>query len=72
MGERLHKGETIFRGIPVSAGVCRGKILILDRPRHAIPRRDLTEGEQAEEVGRLEQALLATRQQIHDVQRKVV
>ena len=72
MGERLHKGETIFRGIPVSAGVCRGKILLLDRPRHSIPRRDLTEGQQAEEVSRLEHALLATRQQIRNVQRKVV
>ena len=34
-------GEKIFRGIPVSAGVCRGKILVLDRPRPTISRREI-------------------------------
>ena len=26
----LHKGERVYRGIPVSEGVCRGKILVVD------------------------------------------
>jgi phosphotransferase system enzyme I (PtsI) len=51
--------------------VCRGKILVLGRPRPSITRRHLSEGELAEEVNRLERALVQTRQQILDVQRKV-
>ena len=35
------KGEKVYRGIAVSAGVCRGKILILHRARHVITRREL-------------------------------
>ena len=72
MAERLHEGEKIFRGIPVSAGVCRGKILILDKPRHAIPQRKLTAAEIPGEITRLENALAATRQQVREVQRKVI
>ena len=71
MAERLHEGERIFRGIPVSAGVCRGKILILDKPSHAIAQRQLNDAEVASELERLEQAFRQTRQQVLEVQRKV-
>src|ERR1043166_2580842 len=71
MPEPSPKGEKTFRGIPVSAGVCRGKILVLDRGRPAISRRQLSDGEVAEEVNRLEKALVQTRHQILEVQRKV-
>jgi phosphotransferase system enzyme I (PtsI) len=66
-----NKGERIFRGIPVSAGVCRGNILVFGRTRPCITKRQLSEGELAEEVNRLEKALAQTRQQILEVQRKV-
>ncbi|HWY32279.1 MAG TPA: phosphoenolpyruvate-utilizing N-terminal domain-containing protein, partial [Candidatus Acidoferrum sp.] len=65
------KGERTFRGIPVSAGVCRGKILVLGRARPNITRRHLTEAELAEEINRLEKALIQTRHEILEVQRKV-
>src|SRR5882672_4508721 len=71
MPEALPKGEIAFRGIPVSAGVCRGKILILNRARPAITRRLLPEAALPEEVNRLERALTQTRHQLLDVQRKV-
>src|ERR1041385_1110302 len=71
MAERLHEGEKVFRGIPVSAGVCRGKILVLDKPRHSIPERALPDGEVEGEVARFERALLTTRQQLRELQRKV-
>ncbi len=64
-------GEKIFRGIPVSTGVCRGKIVILRRFRPVIDLRKITEAELGEEVGRLERALVQTRHQILDVQRRV-
>ena len=66
------KGEKVFRGIAVSAGICRGKILVLHRARHVIPKRELPEAEIPAEVARFEKSLVLTRQQISEVQRKVV
>ncbi|HXU79743.1 MAG TPA: phosphoenolpyruvate--protein phosphotransferase [Methylomirabilota bacterium] len=65
------KGERTFRGIPVSAGVCRGKILVLGRNRPSINKRTLAESDLPEEVNRLERALIQTRQQLLEIQRKV-
>jgi phosphoenolpyruvate-protein phosphotransferase (PTS system enzyme I) len=71
MPELAPKGEQIFRGIPVSAGVCRGKVLVLDRQRPTIGQRQLSQAEVDEEVNRLERALVQTRHQILEVQRRV-
>ncbi|MGH7989892.1 MAG: phosphoenolpyruvate--protein phosphotransferase [Limisphaerales bacterium] len=65
------KGEKVFRGIAVSAGICRGKILVLHRARHVIARRELSDEKIPLEVGRFEKSLVQTRQQISEVQRKV-
>ncbi len=72
MAERLHEGELIFRGIAASAGVCRGPVLVLDRPTGQIERRDLAEAEVASELDRFEDALARTRHQLLEVQRKVI
>jgi phosphotransferase system enzyme I (PtsI) len=66
------KGEKVFRGIAVSAGICRGKILVLHRARHVIAKRELADEKIALEVSRFEKSLVQTRQQISEVQRKVV
>jgi len=71
VAERIHKGERVLRGIPVSAGVCRGKILVVDKVRKGVERRDLPEAEISEELNRLQQSLLRTREQLQEVQRKV-
>jgi len=71
MAERLHTGEKILRGIPVSAGVCRGKILVLDKSRHAVERRTLTDPEIPAELNRFQQALVKTREQLQEVQRQL-
>lgn len=71
MPETLPRGEQTFRGIPVSSGVCRGKLLVLDRTRPSIARRTLADAQLHEEAGRLERALVQTRHQITDVQRRV-
>src|SRR5437660_8485695 len=71
MSEHSRSGEKILRGIPVSGGVCRGKIVVLGRVRDAMPRHEISETETAREIQRLEQALTRTRQQILEVQRKV-
>jgi phosphotransferase system enzyme I (PtsI) len=66
------KGEKVFRGIAVSAGICRGEILVLHRTRHIIAKHELSDPEIAVEVSRFEKSLVQTRQQISEVQRKVV
>jgi phosphoenolpyruvate-protein phosphotransferase (PTS system enzyme I) len=71
MPESQHTGEKSFRGIPVSTGVCRGKILVLGRARPSIAQRHVADEALAEEVNRLEKALVQTRQQILEIQRKV-
>ncbi|HEX5220931.1 MAG TPA: phosphoenolpyruvate--protein phosphotransferase [Verrucomicrobiae bacterium] len=71
VAERIHKGERVLRGIPVSAGVCRGKILVLDKARKGVERRELSEAEIPDELNRLQQSLVRTREQLQEVQRKV-
>ena len=64
-------GEVTLRGIPVSAGVSRGKVLVLGRVRPSVTRKQLADGEAEAEVDRFEKALLDTRSQILAVQRRV-
>jgi len=71
MSERSRSGEKILRGIAVSGGVCRGKIVVLGEARDAIPHREISEAEVPQEIQRFEHALLQTRQQVLEVQRKV-
>jgi phosphotransferase system enzyme I (PtsI) len=66
------KGERVFRGIGVSAGVCRGKVLVLHRARRVITRREIAEEAVPAEVTRFEKALAQTRRQISDVQHQVI
>src|SRR6266436_3051892 len=71
MPEPLPQGEKLFRGIAVSSGVCRGKILVLAPSHPVITKQSVSEGGVAEEINRLEKALVQTRQQILEVQKKV-
>jgi len=65
-------GERMFQGIPVSAGVCRGKIRVLARSQEvSIPKYTVGDSELPEQTNRLQQALLQTRRQILEVQRRV-
>src|SRR6266511_3989926 len=72
MPDAARAGETIFRGIPVSPGVCRGKLLVVGKPHtEAVIRQRVSEAEVPEELKRLEQGLVDTRHQILEVQRQV-
>jgi phosphotransferase system enzyme I (PtsI) len=64
-------GEKVYRGIAVSAGVCRGKVVVLRHARHAVIKRELLPGEIDAETKRFEQALVHTRQQLTEIQRQV-
>ena len=65
------KGEKVYRGIAVSTGVCRGRVLVLHHTRHVIARRELAADQIEGEIKRFEQSLVHTRQQITEVQRRV-
>lgn len=65
-------GECVLRGIPVSDGVCHGKVLVLDAPRQQEnPRYTVADADLPQQVQRLEQAMMETRRQIHELQQKV-
>jgi len=63
--------EQVFRGIPASAGVCRGKVVILGGAHPSIPKHIVAAADVGKEIARLEKALVQTRQDILEVQRKV-
>ncbi|MBI1840315.1 MAG: phosphoenolpyruvate--protein phosphotransferase [Verrucomicrobia bacterium] len=66
------KTERIFRGIPVSAGVCRGKVRVLVDPKDdAIPRYAVADEDLEKELKRLDRGLAETRKEILEVQRQV-
>ena len=72
MPDAARAGERIFRGIPVSPGVCRGKLLVLGKPHGDIfPRAEIAETDVPAELKRFEQALVDTRQQVLEVQRQL-
>jgi len=67
-----NEGERIVRGIAVSPGVCRGKILVLlDNRVDCVPRRTISEEEIPQQIVRLEHAISETRRQLLAVQEKV-
>jgi phosphoenolpyruvate-protein phosphotransferase (PTS system enzyme I) len=67
-----NEGERIVRGIAVSPGVCRGKILVLlDNRVDCVPRRAISDEEIPQQIVRLEQAISETRRQLIAVQEKV-
>ncbi len=71
MPELAPKAEKVFRGIPASAGVCRGTIFVLGRSHATIPRHEITLEQVPGEITRLERALIQTRHDILEVQHKV-
>ncbi|MBM3847897.1 MAG: phosphoenolpyruvate--protein phosphotransferase, partial [Verrucomicrobia bacterium] len=66
------KQERIFRGIPVSPGVCRGKVLVLLDPKDdKVPHYSVSEEDFENELKRLDRGLAETRKEILEVQRQV-
>jgi len=71
MRDHAKAGEKSFKGIPVSGGICRGKIVVLRDDKPCIPHYSIPEDQVAHERERLARALAETRRQILDVQRQV-
>ena len=72
MPELAKAGEVRLRGIPVSHGVARGRLFVIGRQHEVeVPRYGVTGDEVAKEVGRFEQALTSTREQLLAIQHRV-
>jgi phosphotransferase system enzyme I (PtsI) len=71
MTDDAQTGELNFKGIPVSAGICQGKALVLHKAQTHIPHYEVAEADLPQQVQRFQQALVLTRHQIQEVQHKV-
>lgn len=61
----------MFRGIPVSPGVCRGRVLVIRRADEPVARREVAPEETPRELERFQHALVATRHHLLGVQKRV-
>ena len=63
--------ERTFHGIGVSPGVAHGKILVYRVAEEIFPEYDITPEQISTEITRFEQALIKTRQQLHQLQERI-
>lgn len=68
-GENSEQRETILKGIGVSPGVVIGPAFIMAAEAMHIPVRQIQPGDVAAEIGRFEDALIATRREILQIQK---
>jgi phosphotransferase system enzyme I (PtsI) len=66
-----HSREVILQGIGVSPGIVSGPAFLLTTEEDRFVERDIADDETAREVARFEEALIATRHQIHEIQKQV-
>jgi phosphotransferase system enzyme I (PtsI) len=71
MAENQETKEVVFRGIGVSPGIARGKIFVFGHEHDEVPHRKITAEELPGEIAKLEQALIATRKQLLEVQKQI-
>ena len=69
--DRRKTGEKMLRGIPVSQGVSRSQIVVLDRTRIDPAKSNILESELAGEENRLQVSLAETRRQILAMQERL-
>ncbi len=60
-----------IKGIGVSGGVGIGKVLILRKDEFSVPKKKISHDEISREIYRLEEALMETRKEISDLQKKI-
>jgi phosphotransferase system enzyme I (PtsI) len=63
--------EKVFKGISVCGGIARGVIQLHHLEEESIPHRTISEQEIPTEIARLEEALIATRQQLLTVLKEI-
>lgn len=66
-----HEQEIIWQGIGVSPGIVEGDVVVHWQNEEEIPVRDITPAEIPSEIARFEVALIATRQELLEIQQKI-
>ena len=70
--EPSRTSEKRFLGIPVARGVGRGRLFVFQPTAAAtVPQYSIRDEDLAEQTQKLERALLRSREQIHDIQKRV-
>lgn len=70
-GETQPNTERRFVGIGVSPGIVTGKIFLYGRHELSISRRKISTEDIPQEITRLEQALITTRHQLQEIQKRI-
>ncbi|MGA2604021.1 MAG: phosphoenolpyruvate--protein phosphotransferase [Verrucomicrobiia bacterium] len=63
--------ERSFQGIGVSPGVARGRIYVYSVAEEVVPEYDVAAEDVPKEIARFEQALIKTREQLHELQSRI-
>jgi len=63
--------ETIFEGMGVSPGIAEGEAVVHWNDEEEVPLRDIAEEDIPAEIARFETALIATRQELLDIQQRI-
>lgn len=63
--------ETVFEGLGVSPGIAEGEVIVHWHVEEEIPLRDITDEDIPGEIARFESALIATRQELLDIQQRI-
>jgi phosphoenolpyruvate-protein phosphotransferase (PTS system enzyme I) len=63
--------ERTFQGIGVSPGVARGNIYVYSIADEVVPEYDIAPADVHKEISRFEQALIKTREQLHQLQGRI-
>ncbi len=64
--------EIVLKGIPAAPGIAAGHAFILEKQDFVVPPRAIMEKEIPIEIARFEEALIKTREEILDIQKKVM
>ncbi len=64
--------EKSLRGVAASAGVCQGQVFVIQEDERVLSEDLVDEGQEKPEVDRFEKALVKTRQDLKEVQRRVM
>lgn len=70
-GRSKGKPERHFQGVPVAPGIVEGPISIYYPLKEEVPLRPITEEEIEGEIARFKTALLATQQELLDIQKRI-
>jgi phosphotransferase system enzyme I (PtsI) len=67
----MSEQETVFRGIPVSSGVCHGPVIVVGPKTFQVPEYEIRETGIPAELQRFKLALIKTREELQKIQREL-